>query len=64
MLLGTRPEEQDVEPKVTDIMSGVFEVFVNLTQVLAGDPKHAGRLPDSCPIRRASSGNLTCLDSW
>ena len=38
MLLGTRPEEQDVGPKATDIMSGVFEVFVNLTQVLAGDP--------------------------
>ena len=39
MLLGTRPEEQDVGPKATDIMSGVFEVFVNLTQVFAGDPK-------------------------
>ena len=38
MLLGTRPEEQDVGPKATDIMSGVFEVFVNLTQVFAGDP--------------------------
>jgi hypothetical protein len=41
MLLGTRPEEQDVGPKATDIMSGVFEVFVNLTQVLAGDPRKA-----------------------
>jgi hypothetical protein len=40
MLLGTRPEEQDVGPKATDIMSGVFEVFVNLTQVFAGDPKY------------------------
>jgi len=40
MLLGTRPEEQDVGPKATDIMSGVFEVFVNLTQVFAGDPKN------------------------
>ena len=39
MLLGTRPEEQDVGPKATDIMSGVFEVFVNLTQVFAGDPR-------------------------
>ena len=38
LLLGTRPEEQDVGPKATDIMSGVFEVFVNLTQVFAGDP--------------------------
>ena len=38
MLLGIRPEEQDVGPKATDIMSGVFEVFVNLTQVLAGNP--------------------------
>ena len=38
MLLGTRSEEQDVGPKATDIMSGVFEVFVNLTQVFAGDP--------------------------
>ena len=41
MLLGTRPEEQDVGPKATDIMSGVFEVFVNLTQVFAGDPRIA-----------------------
>jgi hypothetical protein len=38
LLLGTRPEEQDVGPKATDIMSGVFEVFVNLTQVFASDP--------------------------
>jgi len=40
LLLGTRPEEQDVGPKATDIMSGVFEVFVNLTQVFAGDPRN------------------------
>ena len=28
MLLGTRTEEQDVGPKATAIMSGVFVVFV------------------------------------
>ena len=28
LLLGTRPEEQDVGPKATAIMSGVFQVFV------------------------------------
>jgi hypothetical protein len=42
LLLGARPEEQDVGPKATDIMSGVFEVFVNLTQVFAGDPGNRG----------------------
>ena len=29
MLLGTRTEEQDVGPKATAIMSGVFIVFLN-----------------------------------
>ena len=28
LLLGTRPEEQDVRPKATAVMSGVFIVFV------------------------------------
>jgi hypothetical protein len=31
-LLGTRQKEQDVEPKATDFMSGVFIVFLVLLQ--------------------------------
>jgi hypothetical protein len=63
LLLGTRPEEQDVGPKATDIMSGVFEVFVNLTQVFAGDPKlsylfRVKREAEFTPVRSRNFSNV------
>ena len=50
MLLGTRPEEQDVGPKATDIMSGVFEVFVNLTQIHSGSVLCKHSLPSAAAV--------------
>jgi hypothetical protein len=58
LLLGTRPEEQDVGPKATDIMSGVFEVFVNLTQVFAGDPK---KQKTTKPLYPFPNNNVCCM---
>ena len=41
-LLGTRTEEQDVGPKATAIMSGVFLVFVYIFLLLSKEFRNLG----------------------